>query len=284
MIERVGIVGLGLMGGSLAKAIRAQTSCQVFGFDIDQGTMEAALSQGVLAGELGREELASLDLLVVALFPQDTVDYIRQAAEVLRPGTLVCDLCGVKAFVQEQVGELCRSRGLSYIGCHPMAGRECWGYAHTDAGLFQGASMILCPGGAKEEELRELEGFWLRLGFGRCVRTSVQHHDRMISYTSQLAHVLSNAYVKNPASREFSGYTGGSFQDLTRVAKLNPTMWSELFLCNRENLLRDTRRLIEQLEDYAKALEQGNGEALFSLLQEGSRIKEQLLEEKEKQA
>lgn len=283
MIKRVGIVGLGLIGGSLAKAIRAQTTCQVLGYDIDGDTMEAALGQGVLAGKLGREQLPWLDLLVVALFPQDTVDYIRQASEDLKAGTIVCDLCGVKAFVQEQVGELCRSLGLHYIGCHPMAGRECWGYVSADARLFQGASMILCPEGVQEEKVRELEDFWLSLGFGRCVLTGVQHHDRMISYTSQLAHILSNAYVKNPASRAFSGYTGGSFQDLTRVAKLNPAMWSELFLCNRENLLRDTRLLIARLEDYAKALEQGKQEELFNLLQEGSRIKEQLLEEKEKQ-
>ena len=276
MIEKIGIVGLGLIGGSMAKAIKKHTNCAVYGYDIKESTMEQALSSGSIDGEL--TELSQLDLLVVALFPQLTVEYIQKHAGELKAGALVCDICGVKEMVVENCAELCRSHCVEFIGCHPMAGKENWGFENTDADLFTRASMILTPEGADEKRVEELQNFWMEIGFGRTVVTTAENHDRMIGYTSQLAHVLSNAYIKNPLCLEFSGYTGGSFQDLTRVAKLNPLMWSELFFCNRENLLRDTETLIAHLQEYRQALLDNDPETMTRLLKEGSDLKETLLD------
>ena len=196
----------------------------------------------------------------------------------MKHGSVICDICGVKRLIVDECAALCRSQGVEFIGCHPMAGRENWGFENTDADLFTKASMILTPEGADEGKVQELQDFWMEMGFGRTVVTTADNHDRMIGYTSQLAHVLSNAYIKNPLCLEFSGYTGGSFQDLTRVAKLNPVMWSELFFCNRENLLRDTELLIAQLQEYRQALIDNDPETMTRLLKEGSDLKEQLLD------
>lgn len=278
MIKTIGIVGLGLIGGSMAKSIKKRTDCAVYAHDINEESLQQALDCGAIDGRLN--DLSAIDLLVVALFPQDTVDWVKAHASQLKAGTLVCDICGVKGFVVEQLATFCRQQGLEFIGCHPMAGREKWGFANSDADLFTKASMILTPEGADPTRVQELERFWLDSGFGRSVVTTADNHDRMIGYTSQMAHVLSNAYVKNPLSMEFSGYTGGSFQDLTRVAKLNPTMWTELFFCNRENLLHDCDVLIAQLQEYRQALQEGNREEMHRLLKEGSDLKEKLLEER----
>ncbi len=277
-MKNIGIVGLGLIGGSMAKAIKARTDCKVYGCDINEETMVQAKACGAIDGEL--TELSQLDLLVVALFPQAALDYVKEHCGEMKQGSIICDICGVKELICKELAPLCREQGVEFIGCHPMAGREKWGFANSDADLFRKASMILSPEGAHGERVVELQNFWKAIGFGRTVVTTAANHDRMIGYTSQLAHVLSNAYVKNPSALDFSGYTGGSFQDLTRVAKLNPFMWSELFFCNRDNLLRDTRQLIRDLEQYCVALENKDEEMMTALLKEGSDRKEMLLEQK----
>lgn len=276
--QTVGIVGLGLIGGSLAKAISQNTSCQVLGLDIDEETMEQALKEGAVSGKLTCP--AQCNLLIVALFPQAALDYIEAAAPNLTPGTVVMDICGVKEVLAQRAGEACAKWGLHFVGCHPMAGKEKWGYANASSNLFANASLILTPGPSSGEAVEQVRRFAMEIGFASTVVTTPQNHDRMISYTSQLAHVLSNAYIKNPLCLEFKGYTGGSFQDLTRVAKLNPVMWSELFLFNRENLMADIDILIDHLSQYKKALAAGDREGLNALLAQGSRLKEQLLEEK----
>ncbi len=274
-IKTIGIVGLGLMGGSMAKAIKTRTGSAVYGYDRDGETMAQALASGAIDGPL--EDYSRLDLLVVALFPQAAVAVVKEAACRMKAGSIICDICGVKDFLCQSCCNFCRERGVEFIGCHPMAGREKWGFGNSDPDLFVKASMILCPEGADPDKLELLQGFWLDNGFARCVVTTAANHDRMISYTSQLAHVLSNAYMKNPAALESKGYTGGSFQDLTRVAKLNPTMWTELFFCNRERLLRDCDTLIEELSRYRDALAEEDPRQMEELLQDGSDRKEQLL-------
>lgn len=281
MIKTVGIVGLGLIGGSMAKSIKKHSDCRVYAFDIKESTMKQALDSGAIDGKL--EDLSTVDLLVVALFPQDTVNYVKEHAGQLHPGAIICDICGVKEKIIPEAAVACRAAGVEFIGCHPMAGREKWGFENSDENLFSYASMIMTPEGADEQKVQELEDFWKKIGFGRTVRTTAENHERMIGYTSQLAHVLSNAYIKNPLSMEFSGYTGGSFQDLTRVAKLNPVMWSELFFCNRENLLRDVSVLIDRLEEYRQALLNNDPEEMTRLLKEGSDKKEELLRKKERE-
>lgn len=277
MKQNIGIVGLGLIGASLAMAIKQNTEHNVYGLDINEQTMYRALEEGSIDGVL--EDYSALDLLIVALFPQAAVELILDKVEQMKPGSIVMDICGVKKSVVTQVAQVCKSHKVEFIGGHPMAGRERWGYENATATLFNGASMILTPIFTDSWALERVQQLCNAIGFGRIVFTDPESHDKMIGYTSQLAHILSSAYIKNPLCMNYKGYTGGSFQDLTRVARLNPVMWSELFLLNRQNLLDDLDILIASLQEYRHAIEENDAQRLTQLLADGSRIKEALNEE-----
>lgn len=270
-MRTIGVVGLGLMGGSLAQAVGAYSSHQVLGADQDETTLDRALADGTLAGVLDRENLSACDLLILALYPQATVEYLTREAPYLKPGAWVVDFCGVKRQVCEALEPLSLAHGFHFVGGHPMAGRERSGYDAATPELFQGASMVLTPHPDTPGEVVEgLEAFFLSLGFGRMLTTDPATHDRMIAYTSQLAHVLSNAYIKSPAALVHKGFSAGSFQDLTRVARLNPAMWTQLFLDNRDCLIGEIDQLCQRLTAYGDALRAGDEAELTRLLQEGS--------------
>lgn len=274
---RIGIVGLGLIGGSMAKAIKANTKHIVIGYEIDDETLRRAQQEGAVDCAGDERLLSTLDLLLVALYPGQTVNFIHAKAEWIRPGCTVIDLCGVKGYVCKELGPFCAERRLVFLGGHPMAGREFSGYDAAQAGLFQGASMLLVPteaGSARHAEA--VEPFFHSLGFEKVVVTTAENHDRMIAFTSQLAHVVSNAYVKSPEAEKHDGYSAGSYKDLTRVARLNEGMWSELFLCNREALLDELNGIIRHLEEYREALEKGDRDGLQRLLKAGSDRKKRI--------
>lgn len=274
---RIGIVGLGLIGGSMAKAVKAYTEHTVVGFEINGETLCRAQAEGAVDFAGDDRLFATLDLLLIALYPGQTVEFVRTKAEKLRPGCTIIDLCGVKGYVCSALASFCAERGLVFIGGHPMAGREFSGYGAAQAGLFQGASMLLVPteaGSAQQAEA--LRPFFSALGFGKVVLTSAENHDRMIAFTSQLAHVVSNAYVKSPEAEKHDGYSAGSYKDLTRVARLNDKMWSELFLCNREALMDEIDCIIGHLGEYRAALADGDRETLQRLLKEGSDRKKRI--------
>ena len=279
----IGIAGLGLIGGSMAKAASAFTDHRVLGFDLDEAVLSAALSDGGIQDVLGEENLPDCDLLLLALYPAASVEYIRSHLERLRPGCLLIDLCGVKQAVMGPMEELLSSpegSKLRYLGGHPMAGKEKSGYENSDRDLFRGASMILVPPEGRREALEQngtlklAEEFFLSLGFGRITLTTAQEHDRVIAFTSQLAHVVSSAYVKSPTARQHYGFSAGSYKDLTRVARLNETMWTELFLDNRDSLLTEVDGIIQRLTEYRDALADGKRDMLFRLLREGRECKE----------
>lgn len=273
----VGIVGLGMIGASLAKAIKEYTACTVLGTDLQQQVCQTALEEGAVDALL--EDYSRCDLLIVALFPQAAVEVIQQRVAQLRQGAVVMDICGVKRAVTDQVAQLCKAHKVEFIGGHPMAGKAAWGYGAATPRMFQGASMILTPIFTDAWAVELVRSLCAAIGFGRVVFTDPDSHDKMIGYTSQLAHILSSAYIKNPLCMNYKGYTGGSFQDLTRVAKLNPAMWSQLFLLNRRHLLEDLDILLARLTEYREALENQDGPRLERLLAEGTRMKEQLMEE-----
>lgn len=279
----IGIAGLGLIGGSMAKAASALTDHRVLGFDLDEAVLSAALSDGGIQEVLGEENLPDCDLLLLALYPAASVEYVRSHLKRLRPGCLLIDLCGVKQAVMGPMEELLSSpegSKLRYLGGHPMAGKEKSGYKNADRDLFRGASMILVPPEGRREALAQegtlklAEEFFLSLGFGRITLTTAQEHDRVIAFTSQLAHVVSSAYVKSPTARQHYGFSAGSYKDLTRVARLNETMWTELFLDNRDSLLTEVDGIIRRLTEYRDALSEGNRDMLFRLLREGRECKE----------
>lgn len=277
MIETVVIVGLGLMGGSMAKAIHARTDCKVYGWNRTRSVAEKAVAEGTLDGVADDEALAAADLVIVGLYPQSTIDWMTEYLPRLHPGCLVVDMVGVKRAVVEQATPLALANGVHFIGGHPMAGREFSGYAYATADLFENASMILVQTESSPLwAVDEVDGFFSRLGFGRVVRCSAEQHDNMIAYTSQLCHVVSSAFIKSPEALKHNGYSAGSYKDLTRVAKLNEHMWTELFLLNREPLVREIDEIIGHLQDYRDAIAENDADRLRTLLREGRELKESI--------
>ena len=275
MIETVGVVGLGLIGGSIAKAIRAYTDCTLYGYDADGAVLSRAMEEGTLSGVLTPEGLNTCDLVVVALYPEATVDYVTRNQDQFRKGGLVMDTGGVKSVVCTPLEAVARESGFHFIGGHPMAGIERSGYANAFPELFQGASLILTPYDHTPEScVSEIWSLMRQLGFGHLQIATPAQHDHIIAYTSQLAHVVSCAYVGSPSAPNFQGFSAGSFQDMTRVARLNEDMWTELFLENREALIREIDTLVEELAAFAYTIRRGDRDNLRAMLHRARTIKE----------
>lgn len=254
----------------MARTIKAKTKHTVLGFDRSEETMNAALQEAAVDGELVPERLVECDLLLAALRPQALIDYIKEHSRKLGARTVLVDLCGVKRRVCEELDPLAKEQGICFIGGHPMAGMEKSGFGNSTERLFRHASMILIPDDDTPDEVKgRLEDFFLSLGFGKIQYASAEEHDRIIAYTSQLAHVLSSAYVKTPTALSHGGFSAGSFKDMTRVATLDEDMWTELFLENRDYLLMEVEGLICRLAPYAEALRHRDETKLRELLRDG---------------
>lgn len=274
---KIGMVGLGLMGGSMAKAMKAYTTHTVFGTDISQQVQEQAREEGVIDATLTDDLLPTCDIVLIGLYPQATIDYVQAKAHLLSSETVVIDLCGVKRNVQTALAKSAKENGFTFIGGHPMAGVAQTGYANSFAEMYNGAAMILTPTENTPANTKDkAEQFFLSIGFGGVTWSTPEEHDRIIAYTSQLAHVLSSAYVKSPTALTHTGFSAGSFRDMTRVAWLNETMWAELFMQNKDFLAEEIDGLIERLQTYAAALKQEDEEVLVKLLRDGKERKEQL--------
>lgn len=266
----VGIVGLGLIGGSMAKSVKSATSHTVWGIDTDQETMTLARLSGAIDAPLSEENLGGCDLLLVALRPQATVDWVREHAALIPPQAVLVDLCGVKRQVCAALTPIARQYGFAYIGGHPMAGSERGGFVNARNDLFKGAAMILTPDERTSITwLEPLKNFFLDLGFASLTFSQPEEHDRIIAYTSQLAHIASSAYVKSPEARRRRGFSAGSFRDLTRVALLDENMWTELFLADADYLTEQLEILIGHLHEYLEALQARDPERLRALLKDG---------------
>ncbi len=270
----VGIIGLGLIGGSMAKAIKQTGEHRVLGMDIQESVVRRALLVESIDEKLGDDDLRECEMVIIALYPEETVRFMKEKGALLRKDSLVVDCCGVKQNVFGQIHPMARELGLNFVGGHPMAGIEFSGFEYAKGSLFRKASMILTPPGDMDIRIVDrLKRFFLDIGFGHIEITTPEKHDRVIAYTSQMAHVVSNAYVKSPRALQHKGFSAGSYLDLTRVAKLNPDMWTELFLENREFLAEEIDELIQRLQLYRDAIENGKKEELHSLLEEGSKRK-----------
>ena len=270
----VGIVGLGLIGGSLARSIKVHTDFEVLGMDINSQTMLQANLLGAIDGTLTEDNLARCDVVLVALYPAAIVTWITEHQDAFRPGAWVIDCGGVKEAVCTPLNALAQGKPWHYCGGHPMAGREFSGFRYAKDDLFDRASMILTPPrDAGPEVLTWLKDFFLTIGFRRVQFTTPREHDEMIAYTSQLAHVVSNAYIKSPEAALHTGYSAGSYKDLTRVAKLNEDMWTELFLDDEDFLTAELEELIGHLTDYRNALRAKDTQRLHDLLKEGRELK-----------
>lgn len=269
-IKTVGIVGLGLIGGSMAKAVSKKNGVSVLGYDIDDNVMNMAIMSGSIKGALTEENIADCDLIMIALTPQKLINWVKENARFISKKATLCDLCGIKRTVMNEIIPVSKEYGFEYVGGHPMAGKEVSGFTNADSELFCGASMILVPQtDASIITLDMLKSFFTKAGFGTVVFTTMEEHDRIISYTSQLAHITSSAYIKSPTSQKYMGFSAGSYKDMTRVARLDPAMWTELFLDNRDNLCIELTELIKNLNDYLKALNANDKDQLYALLKDG---------------
>ena len=272
-----GIVGLGLIGGSLARSIKFHSDNVVYGADINETALLQARMVNAIDEQLTEENLGECDVTLIALYPQASVDWALAHLNAFKPGSLVIDCCGVKRYVCDRLYPAFQGSQAVFMGGHPMAGRERSGFSYAQDDLFENASMILAPvPGTDVETVRRAKEIFLSIGFGRVRFTTPQEHDEMIAFTSQLAHVVSSAYVKTPLAPKHKGFSAGSFKDMTRVARLNENMWTELFLENDDVLLAETQHLIDRLTEYRDALKDRDEEKLRQLLKEGREIKEAL--------
>ena len=274
---KIGIIGLGLMGGSLAKAISFGTEHTVWGTNRSREAIQKALFVGAIQKELTKEDLKECDLVIVSLYPEATIDYIKENAKLFNKGAIVMDISGVKRYVCDALYDTAKENGFIFIGAHPMAGLHLSGFEHSTAKIFNNSSMILTP---YEDTpwgyINTVKELFLKIGFTNIQMSTPDEHDKIIAFTSQLAHVVSNAYVKSPNALIHKGFSAGSYKDLTRVAYLNENMWSELFLENRDNLINEIDSIVNNLVQYKEAMENNDREKLAELLRDGKNLKEQI--------
>ena len=272
----VGIVGLGLIGGSFAKAYHA-AGHQVLAFDTDRSTYDFAVLSGTVNGPLTDETLSTCDLILMAVIPSAAVGYLKQHAAHIGPKPVVIDCCGTKRVVCTACFPLAKQFGFTYLGGHPMAGTHNSGFKYATATMFHNAPMVLVPANHNDIELlSRVKELLAPAGFSRFSVTTAEQHDEMIAFTSQLAHVVSNAYIKSPTAGLHKGFSAGSYTDMTRVAWLAPKMWAELFLENKDFLMAELNTLIDNLRQYQDAMEHDDLPGLIQLLDDGRKRKEEV--------
>ena len=269
----IGIVGMGLIGGSFAKAYKAK-GYDVYGFDTDETILSFAQLSGAINDVLNEKSIKKCDLLLVAINPGDAIAYIEKTAPSIDKKTLVIDCCGVKRSVCQRCFPVAKKYGFTFAGGHPMAGSHNAGFKNSRANLFNGAAMIIVPAVYDDAALYgRIEETLKPAGFGHLTFTTAERHDEMIAFSSQMAHVVSNAYIKSPVARSHKGFSAGSYKDLTRVARLNADMWAELCMDNRDNLIHELDGFLEAVTQYRDALSSQDISRLRALLEEGSRLK-----------
>lgn len=272
----IGILGLGLIGGSFAKAYKA-AGHTVFAGDTDKSILDLAMLSGVVDAPLDPGALRRCDLILLAVYPRAAIAFLDQAGPDLRPESMVIDCCGTKKNICAAGFEAAARHGFTFVGGHPMAGTEQSGFKHSKANMFKGAAMIIVPPRANDILLLDkVKGLLAPAGFGRMTVATAEKHDAMIAFTSQMAHLVSNAFIKSPTVLEHKGFSAGSYKDLTRVAWLNEQLWAELFLENRDHLLSELDLFLASLQKYRDALQQEDFETLRALLHEGKRLKEEV--------
>jgi len=272
----VGILGLGLIGGSLARAY-AKAGHKVLAAELDAQILEFAKLTGAVHDELNPETLSSCDLILLSVYTSASAAWLEQNAPNIHQNTMVIDCCGVKEAICRCGFNLAEKYGFTFVGGHPMAGSHNSGFKFSRSNLFQGAPMVLVPPRYDDPQLlQQVKDALSPCGFKSYSVTTAEAHDEMIAFTSQMPHILSNAFIKSPTALNHNGFSAGSYKDLTRVAWLNPTMWSELFLSNKENLLEELDFFIKSLQQYKDAISSEDADRLITLLEEGRKRKEEV--------
>ena len=272
----VGILGLGLIGGSVARAY-TKAGHTVFAMDKDDSILAFAELAGAVHGKLNEKTIGSCELILLAIYPKGCIAWLEENAHLISKTALVMDLCGIKEEICNRCFPLAEMYGFTFVGTHPMAGSHNSGFKASRSNLFQGAPMVLVPPRFDEMQLlQRIKDALAPCNFGSFSVCTAQEHDRLIAFTSQMPHVLSNAFIKSPTAQSHKGFSAGSYKDLTRVAWLNPQMWAELCMENRENMLYELDTYISSLQKYRSALEEEDLNTLIALLNEGKRRKEEV--------
>ena len=272
----VAIIGLGLIGGSLAKAFSEYTDHFVMGLDKNPAVLQQAMSLHAVYKVADDEALKQADVIYLCVYPFAAVEFVKKHHAAFKKGAIVTDTAGIKTYLCREMDALSRRYGFTFVGSHPMAGKERNGFAYAEASLFNGASYIVVPLNAPKLAVDTIEALALELGFGGICKTTPEEHDRMIAFTSQLPHVLACAYVMSPQCPRHQGFSAGSYRDVSRVARINEVLWSELFLDNRQPLVEELDILQQNLERLKHAIQQGDRDELQALLKQGREIKEAL--------
>ena len=272
----VGIVGLGLIGGSFAKAYAAEGH-KVLALDKDEQIVQFAMLDGAVDGILTKDNIGECDLILVCVYPQAAIEFMNEFGESIGTKPVVIDCCGTKRTIVEKGMEIAKKYEFLYVGGHPMAGTQYSGFKYSRANLYHRAPMVIVPPRYDDIALlQKIKDILSPAGFGKITVAKADEHDEMIAYTSQLAHIVSNAYIKSPTARAHKGMSAGSYKDMTRVAWLNPQMWTELCMENREYLMKEMDILIDSLNEYQKALKENDSETLMRLFDEGRKIKKEV--------
>lgn len=272
----IGIVGLGLIGGSFAKAYHA-AGHKVLASDTDASILEFAKLSGNVDDNLSRENLKDCDLILICVYPQAAADFLVNEGPYIGTHPIVIDCCGTKRVIVDAGMAAAKRFGFTYVGGHPMAGTQFSGFKHAKKEMFKGAPMVIVPPTNDDLDLlMRIKDLLSPAGFKSITVSSAEKHDEMIAFTSQLAHVVSSAYIKSPTARAHKGFSAGSYKDMTRVAWLNPEMWAELFLDNKDYLSDEIDALIDNLTAYKEALAADDRDGLIALLQEGKLLKEEI--------
>ncbi len=276
---KITVVGLGLIGGSFCKALKAYTEHHVIGMDADDTALDMAISMEAIDEVIpvNRPDLLSRgDLTIVAIPPREIVTFLLENRNNFKKGSVVTDVCGVKEYIVDQVSAPLREAGVEFIGSHPMAGTEYAGFAFSKKDMFENASYLLTPTeDTDRDKLNMLKKMAYTLGFKKVVETTPARHDESIAYTSQLAHIISNSYIRSSTLPKEKGFSAGSFLDMTRVARLDENIWCDLFLLNKKNLISEMDQLTEHIGNLREAMENDDREALRQLLRRGRLLKQQ---------
>ncbi len=274
---KVGIVGMGLIGGSLIKAYNEHNDWEVYGYDIDTKIVKLAILADDMKDELNEKTIKDCDLIFIALYPRLSIEYLRKMAKHISKTSIVIDCCGTKGEVCKAGFEIAEEYGFTFIGGHPMAGLHYSGYKYSNRDMFKKATMVLVPRAFDDINLlSHVKDLLAPAGFNNITVTTADKHDKMIAFTSQMAHLVSNAFIKSPTARDHKGFSAGSYKDLTRVAWLNEAMWTELFLENKEHLLYELNIFIDELVKYRDTINNDDADTLKALLYEGKKCKEEV--------
>lgn len=273
---KVGILGLGLIGGSLARAY-SKAGHTVYVADKNEEMLSFSKIAGIVQDTLDAHNIGECDLILLAIYADGSATWLESNASFISPETLVIDCCGIKEQICSRCFPIAQQYGFTFVGGHPMAGSHNSGFKYSRSNLFQGSPMVLVL--PRYDDASLLERITTALspcGFGSYSVTTAKKHDQVIAFTSQMPHILSNAFIKSPTALTHKGFSAGSYKDLTRVAWLNPEMWSELFLSNRENILKELDCYLESLQQYRDAISANDSEKLTQLLEEGKQRKEEV--------